>query len=321
MSDKFVYQNARVKSMEASLFSAQSVSRLLDCTTVDAAFKALADMGFGSGASVADGDFDALFLTEEARAVDFLKEFNVDGALDAFLAEYDFLNLKSAFKSSVTKKPAVKAPNGKYDFDEIKGWIEQDAKQDIPAHFVGAVNELKKLVLTDSVSPHKVDCIVDRALYEYIFSSLKKNAKTERKYFTIKADAANINAFLRCKRLGLSKAYFAEGFIEGGELDFLPSIYEQSLDVLKEKCKRTYYGEWVAKAVDENNLVALEVTVDNALLKMWKDEKDDLFSVAPIVAYYLTKVTQIRVAKLAVAGIKNGVDQAKIKERIRELYA
>ncbi|MCM1306204.1 MAG: V-type ATPase subunit [Bacteroides sp.] len=321
MSDKFVYQNARVKSMETSLFSSQSVGRLLDCTSAEAAFKALADMGFGSGASVADGDFDALFCVEETRAAEFLKEFNVDGALDAFLAEYDFLNLKSAFKSSVTGKPAVKAPSGKYEFDEVKSWVEQDGKHDVPAHFSNAVAELKKLATTDSVSPHKVDCIADKALYEYVFSTFKKSEKIQRKYFTVKADAANINAFLRCKRLGLSKAYFAEGFIEGGELDFLPSIYEQSLDALKEKCRRTYYGDWVNKAVDENNLVAFEVTVDNALLKMWKDEKDDLFGVAPIVAYYLTKVTQIRVAKLAVAGIKNGVDQAKIKERIRELYA
>ena len=54
---------------------------------------------------------------------------------------------------------------------------------------------------------------------------------------------------------------------------------------------------------------------------MWKDNKNDLFGVAPIVSFYLTKVTQIRVAKLAVAGIKNGVEQGQIKERMREIYA
>ena len=67
--------------------------------------------------------------------------------------------------------------------------------------------------------------------------------------------------------------------------------------------------------------MAFEVEQDNALLKMWKDNKDDMFSVAPIVAFYLTKITQIRVAKLAVAGIKNGVEQSQIRERMREIYA
>lgn len=321
MSDKFVYQNARVKSKESTLLSSQSVGRLLDCTGVDSAFKTLVDMGFGSGASVTDGDFDALFSAEETRAVEFLKEFNVDGALDVFLAEYDFLNLKSAFKSSVTGKKAVHAPEGRYEFDEIKSWVEQDSKSDVPEEFVKAVLDLKQLVSGGNVSPHKVDCIVDRAQYAYIFSSLKKSARLERRYFTLKADFANIGAFLRCKRLELPKAYFAEGFIEGGELGFLPDIYDQSLDALKEKCRRTDYEELVNKAVDEGNLVGYETAVDNLLFKLFKDEKDDMFGIAPTVAFYLAKVTQIRVCKLAVAGIKNGVDKDKIKERMRDLYA
>ena len=65
MSDKFMYQNARVKSMEASLFTVQSVAMLLDCTTVQSAFRALLDMGFGAGVTVSDCDFDTLFLSEE----------------------------------------------------------------------------------------------------------------------------------------------------------------------------------------------------------------------------------------------------------------
>lgn len=305
--------------MEHSLFTAQSVGRLLDCTSADAAYKALTDMGFGSGAT--DGGTDGLFAVEETRAADFLREFNVDGYLDAFLSEYDFLNLKSLFKSSITGKPCVSAPNGLYDVNDIKIWVEQDGKTDAPPYFAEAVAELKKLALSGAVSPRKVDCIVDKARFAYVFSSLKKSDKFMRGYFTQKADTMNIGAFIRCKRLGLPKSYFAEGFIEDGELGFLPDIYDLPLETLKEKCKRTVYDELVSKVVDDGDLVSFEVTVDNMLFKMWKDEKDDLFGVAPIVAYYLAKVTQIRVAKLAVAGIKNKVDKNKIKERMRELYA
>ncbi len=319
MSDKFVYQNARVKSMEASLFTAQSVGRLLDCTSVDAAYKTLTDMGFGGGAS-ADEGLDGLFKAEEARAVDFLKEFNVDGALDVFLAEYDFLNVKLLFKGILSGKPTVTAPSGLFEVDDIKSWLEQDGASDVPKALADTVAELKKLTLADGVSPRRIDCIVDRAQFAYVFSSLKKNSML-RAYFVKKADAMNVSAFVRCKRLGLAKTQFAEGFIEGGKLDFLPEIYDASLDVLKEKCKRTDYDELVTKLVDDGDLVAFEVAVDNALLKMFKDEKNDLFSIAPIVAFYLTRITQIRVAKLAVAGIRNGVDQSKIRERMRELYA
>ena len=321
MSDKFVYQNARVKSMESSLFTAQSVGRLLDCTSAQSAFRALLDMGFGAGTSVDDGDFDTLFAYEEEKAAEFLHEFNVEGALDAFLLTYDFLNLKALFKSGVTGKAAVLAPEGLYHTDDIKIWIEQDGTSDAPEGIATAISELKALSQDGKVSPHAVDCIVDKAMFRLILASRKKFGKDVTAYFVRKADGMNISAFLRCKRLGLSKQYFEEGFIEGGDLDFLPEIYEASLDALKERCRRTAYDEAVKQLVDDGNLVAFEVSEDNALLKMWKEGKNDLFSISPIVAFYLTKVTQIRVAKLAVAGIKNGVEQSKIKERMRELYA
>ncbi|MBD5091764.1 MAG: V-type ATPase subunit [Clostridiales bacterium] len=318
MSDKFMYQNARVKSMEASLFTVQSVARLLDCTTVQSAFRALLDMGFGAGVTMSDCDFDTLFLSEEEKAAAFLREFNVDGALDAFLVQYDFLNLKALFKSKITGKKAVTAPNGLYEVEQIKAWLDVEGQPEAPVQFVKAISELKKL---ENVSPHAVDCIVDKCTYAYVFSTKKKMGKAAYEYFVRKVDGLNVGAFMRCKRLGLSKSYFEEGFIEGGELDFLPAIYELGTETLKEKCKRTPYEETVAKVVDDGNLVAFEVEQDNALLKVWKDKKDDMFSVAPIVAFYLTKITQIRVAKLAVAGIKNGVEQSQIRERMREIYA
>ena len=54
---------------------------------------------------------------------------------------------------------------------------------------------------------------------------------------------------------------------------------------------------------------------------MFRDEFNDLFSIAPIVNFYLTKRTEIKLTKLIVAGIKNHVDPQLIKERMREIYA
>jgi len=72
---------------------------------------------------------------------------------------------------------------------------------------------------------------------------------------------------------------------------------------------------------DSLNIVALEVSIDNDLLKMFRDEYNDMFSIAPIVNYYLTRRTEIKLTKLIVAGIKNHVDPAIIRERMREIYA
>ncbi len=305
--------------MEKSLFTSQALARLADSENAQVAFKVLVELGFGAGAAVKDGDFDALFSAEEKSIAAFLKEFNVDGALDAFLALNDYLNLKSIFKSVKSGKPAVLSENGLYDADDIKAWFSQDKASDIPEPFREIVLKLKELP-SDASLERKIDCTVDKATYAHIFILTKKQ-KELRKYFVKSADYANLFAYLRAKRLGLSKKQFEEGFISGGELDFLPEIFDEPLEKLKERCKFTSYGDFVGRAVDGAPLAELEAERDNELFKSFKENDNELFGISPIVAFYLAKQTQIRVAKLIVAGIKNGVDSAKIKERMRELYA
>lgn len=85
--------------------------------------------------------------------------------------------------------------------------------------------------------------------------------------------------------------------------------------------KGTEFEKIASDLAQSKNVVAFEVASENALLKEWKDADFDMFSIAPIVAYYLTKKTELKVVKLIVAGIKNHVDPQIIKERMRELYA
>ena len=85
--------------------------------------------------------------------------------------------------------------------------------------------------------------------------------------------------------------------------------------------KETAYFEDL-KALDEGGkLVVFEAKTDDSLLKVWKSEKDDLYSIAPIVAFYMSRKTELKIAKLIVAGVKNRVAPQIIKERMRELYA
>ncbi|MCQ2602309.1 MAG: V-type ATPase subunit [Clostridia bacterium] len=133
---------------------------------------------------------------------------------------------------------------------------------------------------------------------------------------------ANISSFIRAKRLGLPVKFFEEGFVGGGliEKEGFVSIYDGALDALKELCRYTEYRDDVFKLVDDGNLVAFEVSVDNFNLAYWRERYNDLFSVAPMVYYYFAKMTELKAVKLIVAGIKNNVDPALIKERMREIY-
>lgn len=325
MSDKFVFQNAKIKHMESKLLAVQAVQRLLDCDSPQDAFKVLIDLGFGSGLTFEGNDFDRLFESEEEKSVAFLKEFNVDHALDVFLLQYDYLNLKAILKATVqgSRDKMLFSPCGLYDTDALCAVVDGEKVDNMPIYVKDAVDEVQSLVAEDKATPHLIDCAVDRVMYKHIFAIVKKSGKLAKDYFIRKIDYLNLLSLLRCRKLGLSYEFFKEGFIEGGNiaLNTFEKTFDSSLDSLVEGVKHTVYEDIVKKVAEDGNIISVEVESDNALLKMWRDENNDLFSVAPIVSFYLTKMTEIRLAKLIVAGIKNNVDVTIIKERMRDLYA
>lgn len=322
MSDKFLYQNAQIKSRESKLLTAQGIQRLLDADCVKSAMKTLVELGFGAGIASED-NFDEVFAHEEEQNVALLKEMNVAKALDAFLLEYDYVNLKVALKAFVSGNPhGSYLPNGIYDVEAIEQAVQSDGEgvDDALASVVRAISEK----LSDgSVTAREIDVTADKAMFAHLLRAAEKSGSLAKEYFRKKIDYANISSFARCKRLALDEEVFKSGFIVGGFIteDVFYSSYDSSLDELATALKDTRYFAIVQKLAESGDLTAYEVAVDNDLLKMWKDDAFEMTSISPIVAYYLTKKTELKVAKLVVAGIKNRVSPQIIKERMRELYA
>ena len=170
---------------------------------------------------------------------------------------------------------------------------------------------------------HTLDVAVDKAQFAHQLELCKKSGKVAKEYFEKRINYLNISSFERARRLGLDFAFFADCFIGGGTipLSAFEGLWELHGEDFLKPFKETEYFEDV-KALDEGGkLVVFEAKTDDALLKVWKREKDDLYSIAPIVAFYMSRKTEIKIAKLIVAGVKNHVAPQIIKERMRELYA
>lgn len=322
MSDKFIFQNARIKSMENRLLGQQQLQRLAEASSVREMQKALGEMGFGIAAAGENAGVDRMIEAEEKNALAVLKEFNVDGALDALVLEADYHNLKALFKASVTgEKNPVLGAEGLYDTEVLRDGTEGDYYALRPL-MADAVRAVEKSLAEGRLTPHGIDCTVDKAMFRDISETAKKGGEAVKEYYVFKTDCVNISSFLRCRRLGLPEKLFEENFMPGGTLgeDFFLSVYDASLDVFRDKFKFTPYQSLVAEAVDGGNLVAFEVQVDNLLLDMWRKRKDDMFSCAPVVGYYFGKLAEIKAVKLVFAGVKNNVEPRLIKERMRDIY-
>lgn len=320
MSYKFLYQNAQIKSRESKLLTQQGVQRLLDASDAKEASRALAELGFGT-----DGEnFDVVFKRAEEENVALLKEMNEGGALDAFLIENDYINLKILLKAYVAGTNAQTfAPNGLFEVEALQTAIETGEVAALPRQMQEIILKTQEGIASGEISAHKLDVDVDKTQYAHQIELCKKSGKIAKEYFEKRIDYLNISSFERSRRLNLDVEFFEECFIEGGKiaLSTLESVWEFHGDDLLAPFKQTCYFEDVKTLDEGGKLVVFEAKSDNALLKLWKEEKDDLYSISPIVAFYMSRKTELKIAKLIVAGVKNHVAPQIIKERMRELYA
>ncbi len=324
MSDKFIFQNARIKALEVKLLNSQHLTRLLDSENIRDAFKMLVELGIGSDAEPGDMNFDALFLAEEKSAYKLLGELNTDKALDTLLLQSDFHNLKVAIKAFYAgTKSAVYMPNGLYDVETMKSCVETKNYILLSDDMKVCLQEIEKLNFENRLEPQLIDTIVDKAMFKRMVDVAPKGGKLMVKYVQNKVDFINLLTFMRCKNLSLNEKFFETAFIPYGSLKIneLLKIYDQSIENLRDVVKFTIFKDAVTNSIESGSLVGFEVGMDNALFKMWNDERSDMFSVAPIVAYFLQKLVQLKDVKLIVSGIKNGVAPELIKQRMRDIYA
>lgn len=323
MSNSFVFQNAQIKSRESKLLTLQGVQRLFDAQNVKDAMKVVIELGLANGMTTEDEDFDTVFKNEEENLCALLKEMNVKGALDVFLLENDYVNLKIASKAYATKSDDTHfLPDGLYEAQKIVEALSAEEIVGFDKHFLSAIKGVSEILNGENPNPRAIDNYLDKKMYEHIFSSVSKSGKEAKAYYEKKVDFANIGAFARAQKLGLDEEFFRACFIEGGNIPLAKFIEQDTtLDTFALKMKDTEFEKIASDLAQSKNAVAFEVASENALLKEWKDADFDMFSIAPIAAYYLTKKTELKVVKLIVAGIKNHVDPQIIKERMRELYA
>ena len=322
MSDRFLFQNARIKAMESRLLGPAQLARLAEASSAAEVRKILGETGFGSSATGDNLGVDKLVEAEERAALVLLKEFNESGELTAFLLETDYLNLKALLKAAATgDRNPVLGEEGVVPVEELRTAAEGDVRF-IRPYMAEAVRAVERLAAENKLTPHGIDCAVDKAMFRDIAETAKKGGKDIVEYFALKTDCVNIATFIRCKRCGLADKLFEENFVEGGTLgaEFFLEAYEGTEEAFTEKLRYTPFADIAEKAAEGNGLTALEKAVDEKLIGMWRSNKDDMFSAAPVVAFFLTKTAEARAVKLIYAGVKNNVDPRLIKERMREIY-
>ncbi len=321
-----VYANARIKCLENNLLTRDKLVRMMDCATLEDAVKVLAETNYGGGLGIDNPKlFDKLLLAEEKSVTDFVRSLTEDGTgVACLLLRNDFHNAKVCYKSAKSGGDSSEQlkPDGLLNSGDIKNALASEDYTSLPEEMGAAFKTLNRLFTAGNGTPRAIDIELDKASYAYAFRVLGRSSGCIKEYFVQSADFSNISALSRCQKNGLGVKYFEELFIEGGNLskDKLLSLYDYP-DAMADTMRYSDYAEAFAVLSEANGGAKFEKYADDALLAIFKKEKYDMFSAAPVAGYYLGKLTEIKAARLILVCINNNVNKSVIRQRLRELYA
>ena len=325
MKEGLIFANARAKAKESTLLSRDRLQRMTEAKSVDAAMRILLEANYAGGMVPEEGDFYSLLTEEEKIVTAFVRETVPKGAgFECFFLRNDYHNVKVLVKAKyagLTDLTDLILPDGNFSFGELKERFES-GKLDFSPFISEAIKTIEKAFETGNGGPRLIDTELDKALYFDIFDRLKTGAdKYVKEYFTAYVDTTNVTSFVRTVRIGAGYSFFKEGFLEGGEIsakDFeeCGTDSQKAAKMLSKTSVKDYFEK-----LDEQDLASFETAQDNYLLKIFAINKTDMFSVAPILGYYLAKLNEIKVIRVVMVCIKNGVPAEETKKRLRELYA
>lgn len=325
MKDGLIFANARAKAKEENLLHEDRLLRMMECKTLKDAVRILVEANYGGGKVIDDeNDFEKLLFEEHRLVTQFVKEASPkDIGFECFFLRNDYHNLKALLKAEyggIEDISPMIVPDGLYTLGQLKDMVES-GKADIPVLQEG-LNTIKKRFEVGAGNPRLIDTIIDRAMFEDIVKRLEKCDDIVKKYFKALIDTTNILSFLRAYRISGKMSFFAADFIEGGDIDIkvFQDSYQDPMNRLPLALRGMPYHEIMAR-LDIEDLSAFETAQDNYLLKMFSDSKSDMFSVAPIIGYYLAKLNELKVIRVVLVCIKNNVEKSEMKKRVRKLYA
>ena len=327
MKDGMIFASARAKAKELNLFTEERLHRMMESKTIEDAVRLLAEVNYAGGMPIDKDNFYEALVEEEKQATDFVKSCAPKGlGIECFFLRNDYHNLKVLIKAkyaNISDLSVMILPDGNYSFEELSDKVENNKLSFVNSFMSDAVKAIDKAFETGNCSPRKIDTEIDKAMYKEINVILnqKTTDKYIKKYFATQIDAINIGTLLRTIAINANFAFFEENFIEGGEIG-LYSFKECGTDEQKlaKFIDGTSYKNFYAKITD-GDLSEFETAKDNFLLQIFAVNKGDMFSVAPIVGYYLAKLNEVKVIRVVLVCIKNGVPYEEMRKRVRALYA
>ena len=321
MSEDYIYAVTRVHARETGLLGKNDLERLLACPDEKACLRVLQDKGWGTGEPSPTAE--ELLAAEEAKTWNFLQEVAKDPApLAPLLVPIDGNNLKAAIKCAATgtQTQGVFLPGGQWEPDSLLEMAKARDFSSLPQAFAQAAEEASRAMLQTG-DGQLCDVLVDRACLEEILRLGKASglAVLER-YGQWTVATADIQTAARACKAGKNREFLELALAPCDSLDVaaLAQAAGQGMEPLLEYLESTPYSQG-AQALRES-FSAFEKWRDDQAMELVKGEKSEYESAGPLFAYAVARRREADTVRVILSGKRNGLEDGRIRERLRETY-
>jgi V/A-type H+-transporting ATPase subunit C len=314
----YIYAVARLRVKEKTLLSDGDVRQMTQMKTVPEICDFLEGRGWAKKDSPA-----AMLEAEENKLLDLMQELRLDPQFLQILAYPRlFHNLKTGIREVVTEETHEEA------FYEIEGFGRSEAVRlltdkdydHLPDPLKGVAPQAYELMLKTR-DGQALDTLVDRACLCAMEKAGKASKnKLFRQYELLSVALSDIKLAVRAQKMGKPLSFLQQALAPSSLLDtdLLARAAAKSREDLFAYLDKVGFGD-AAESLKQSG-AAFERWCDNKQIDLLKQEKYDIASVGPVLAYYLARENEIKTARILLTAKANGFDDSVIEERVRAMY-
>ena len=323
----YVYACARISALEKSLFGKEAVRRMAEGSLEDA-LRLLQDAKYGNLPEATGEDVERMIDNMRIQTAETIRELSPNPALtDLFLLQTDAQNLKILMKARMLgSQDVLWLEGGLFQREQLSAMVQESKYDQLPSEMRDAMLHLEsKLKIT--AEPQLVSIYIDYGYYAHCLETAKGVKEPfVRSYFAALSDFNNIITFFRMRAMGAQKEDLKEVLLPsaGVRSEAIIAAYELSAETLtkalSDSVAKQALQDGLAKMLVTGNISMIEKARDDYLLSLVNSHRHEVMTIFPIVGYYLARDREAKAVRLIMTVKRNGLDDAVITERLRELY-
>lgn len=317
----YIYAVACIRAKEKTLLTDADVQTMVGMKSEKEVLSYLTEKGWGDGS--VDSDMETVLSNEEEKQMKLLNTLGVDKKIiDTLFIQELYHNLKAAIKEVCTGIEDGQAfyEHELYGKTQLMSIMRDKEFEKLPEDMQQVAEKALDLMLTTR-DGQRLDVMIDRACLDAIE---KVAATTKDKFLADYAETkvviADIKIAVRAADTKRPLQMIEDALAPNRKFDVkkLAAAAAVGREEVYGFLERTDYRSAVDALKD--SFSAFEKWCDDFIMSTLMNQKTNIQSSGPIVAFFLAKQNEIRTARIIMTAKANGFSDEVISERVRKMY-